>query len=107
MKRLERRSIIFMLLCAGIGLIVMIVMNIAGVTGNTVVIRKEGKEVFRGSLYENREIDLETNTVVIKNGKAYVSHANCPKQICYNHAPISKKTETVVCLPNRVVVSIE
>ena len=47
-----------------------------------------------------------TNTLVIKDGMAYISHANCPDKICVAHRPISKTGETIVCLPHRLVVEI-
>ena len=33
--------------------------------------------------------------------------ANCPDEICVHHKPISKNGETIVCLPNKVVVVIK
>ncbi len=47
-----------------------------------------------------------TNTLVIKDGTAYISHANCPDKICVAHRPISKTGETIVCLPHKLVVEI-
>ncbi len=48
-----------------------------------------------------------TNTLVIKDGTAYISEANCPDKICVAHRAISKTGETIVCLPHRLVVEIE
>ena len=48
-----------------------------------------------------------TNTLVIKDGKAYISEANCPDKICVAHRAISKTGETIVCLPHRLVVEIK
>lgn len=47
-----------------------------------------------------------TNTVEIKDGAVSVTYANCPDQICANHSSISKTGESIICLPNEVVVSI-
>ena len=47
-----------------------------------------------------------TNTLVIKDGSAFISHANCPDKICVAHRPISKTGETIVCLPHKLVVEI-
>ena len=47
------------------------------------------------------------NTLVIKDGKAYISEANCPDKICVAHREISKTGETIVCLPHRLVVEIK
>lgn len=47
-----------------------------------------------------------TNTLVIKNGEAYISHANCPDKLCVEHRPISDTGEVIVCLPHKLVVQI-
>ena len=33
--------------------------------------------------------------------------ASCPDQICVHHNKISRNKETIVCLPDRVVITIE
>ena len=47
------------------------------------------------------------NTVRIKGGKVSVTEASCKNQVCVKHAAISAAGESIVCLPNRLVVSIE
>lgn len=51
--------------------------------------------------------DGSYNLLVIKEGKAYVTDASCPDQICVHHQGISKRNESIVCLPNQLVVKIE
>jgi hypothetical protein len=46
------------------------------------------------------------NTVVIKNGRAYVSKADCKNQICVHSHPISENGETIACLPHRLILTI-
>lgn len=46
------------------------------------------------------------NLVVVENGKAYVSEANCVNQICKNSQSISKSGEVITCIPHRLVVTI-
>ena len=45
--------------------------------------------------------------LVIEDGKAYMEEADCPNQICVHHSPVSHKGETIVCLPNRVVIEVQ
>ena len=47
------------------------------------------------------------NVVEIKDGKVSVTEASCKNQVCVRHGSISKAGESIVCLPNRLVVSIE
>ena len=51
--------------------------------------------------------DRGTNLLVIKDGKADVTEADCPDDLCVKQKEISKNGETIVCLPHRVVVEIE
>ena len=44
--------------------------------------------------------------MVIDGTKVYMESADCPNQICVHHGAISHTGETIVCLPNRVVIEI-
>ena len=47
------------------------------------------------------------NVVTISGGKVSVTEASCKNQVCVKHGTISMTGETIVCLPNRLVVRIE
>ena len=63
------------------------------------------------TLEEDRKIPIKSgegqNVLCIKHGRAFISCADCPDQYCVRHKPISKSKESIVCLPNRLVVTIE
>ena len=69
------------------------------------------EEYVRFSVKEDREFLIETergrNRLIIKDGKADVTEASCPDKICVHQSPISQTGETIVCMPNRVIVTIE
>lgn len=76
------------------------------------VVTVDGVEYGRYPLNEDRteRITLENgsyNVLAIKDGYADMTEASCPDQICVNHNKISRKNETIVCLPDKVVVTIE
>ena len=48
----------------------------------------------------------EKNICRIENGAAWMEWADCPDQLCVHHSKISRNNETVVCLPNRVTLTI-
>lgn len=76
--------------------------------GATAVVTVDGEERYRCSLFMEKEIVIDdTNTLVIKGGEVDMISADCPDQICVKHNPISKAGETIICLPNKVVVTIE
>lgn len=47
------------------------------------------------------------NIVRISGGRVTVSAASCRNQVCTKHRGISKTGESLVCLPNRLVVTIK
>lgn len=58
-------------------------------------------------LSEDQEININnTNYLVIKDHKADMVEADCSDKHCVNQNPISKKGETIVCLPNKVIVEV-
>jgi hypothetical protein len=88
-------------------------MNIFKTEGSFAVVKIDGVETNKFSLSEDIEFIIETgenneqkNTLVIKDGKAFVRDANCPDKICEGHQKISYKGETIVCLPHKVVIEI-
>ena len=83
--------------------------------GKTVRVSIDGELFGEYGLYDTEngeeqiiEIPGKRGTCIltIKDGKADMTYAECPNQICVNHAAISKAGETIVCLPNRVVAEI-
>lgn len=47
------------------------------------------------------------NVVTIRGGMVSVTEASCKNQVCVKHGEISRAGESIVCLPNRLVVRIE
>lgn len=76
-------------------------------SGTTVVIKQDSKVIYRASLYTDNTVELDGNTVVIKGGKVKMQSAGCKNQICVKTGEISKKGESIICLPNRVIAEIE
>lgn len=78
-----------------------------GKGGSTVTVSQNNNVVFEGSLFEENTVLLEGNTIVIKNGSAIMESADCKNQICVNHKKISRKGQSIICLPNEVIVEIK
>ena len=112
-NRLRRNDIILiltLLLIASIGAVYLFFFR---EEGNTVVVTIDGKNYGVYSLNENLtkdiysgEEDKDFNRLIIRDGKAYIESASCPDGICVNHKPIFRQGESIVCLPNGVVVTV-
>lgn len=48
----------------------------------------------------------KTNTIEISDGQVRMTEADCPDKLCIHTGKISESGQTIVCLPNRVVISI-
>ncbi|MCI7107856.1 MAG: NusG domain II-containing protein [Agathobacter sp.] len=80
--------------------------------GSQVTITRDGVIYKVCSLSENQSVDITdengmvTNTLLIQNGKAKMIEADCRDQLCVHQKAISIQNENIVCLPNRVVVTV-
>ncbi len=80
--------------------------------GSTAVVYVDGEEYTRLPLSVDAEITIPgknhlNNKLIIKDGEADIVDALCPDKICVHERKITHSGETLVCLPNRVVVEIE
>lgn len=72
------------------------------------VIKVKGEIIKTCSIEENQDFWLpgKTNQVSVHDGKVSMKEADCPDQICVNHIPIYRNHESIICLPNQVVLEI-
>lgn len=91
-----------------LALSVFLIVELTRREGAYVIVSVDGGEVCRYSLSEDGEFLLNggTNTLVISGGEAYISEADCPDGLCVSQGRISRTGQTVVCLPNRVMLRI-
>lgn len=58
-------------------------------------------------LDEEQTIEINsTNRLKITDGRADMIWADCPDKLCVHQKAISRDGESIICLPNKVVVSI-
>jgi hypothetical protein len=82
------------------------------VKGSYVTVTIDGQEFGPFALDEEQvfnALDAEKkimNTVTIKDGKAYMSFADCPDQLCTHQNAIMYDKQSIICLPNKVVVTV-
>lgn len=77
--------------------------------GSVAVAAVNGQEIGRYPLGTEGEFILNggTNILIIEDGQAYISEADCPDRLCVNQGKISKTGQTITCLPNRLTVTVE
>lgn len=110
-KRLRRNDVIFIVALLAVVAIAGACLYFFRGEGNTVTVSVNGKEIATYFLNEDRVEDIHTgenglNRLIIKDGKAWVQEASCPDGICAAHKPIHREGESIVCLPNKVVITV-
>lgn len=79
--------------------------------GRQVKVLVENKVVWQQPLTANAEYLVQTkygqNTVVVQNGSCFVKNADCRDAICQKSGKISRRGQSIVCLPHRLVVEVE
>ncbi|MFV0239492.1 MAG: NusG domain II-containing protein [Lacrimispora sphenoides] len=108
MKRNDYIIAIFFIILAILSYFIL--HMIIGGVGNYADVTVNGQHYATLNLYENTEIvitgDKGYNILVIQDGEAYMKDADCPDKICVRQGHINKVNQTIVCLPNKVVVKI-
>ena len=78
--------------------------------GNTVIVEVDGVITARLPLEVNTEYLIQTphgeNLLVIKDGIARITEADCPDLICVHMGALSP-TNVLTCLPHGVIVYLE
>ena len=111
-KRLRRNDVIFIAALLAVVAIAGACLYFFRGEGDTVTVSVDGKVIATYPLAVDRTEDILTgenglNRLVIRDGKAWVETASCPDGICAAHKPIHREGESIVCLPNKVVVTVQ
>lgn len=108
---MKKNDLILIGVILALGLIMLIIFNAAESEGSKVLITVDGREeavleLNKDTVYVIEGDNGERNVLEIKDGHADMIEASCPDKICVKHRKIRFNNETIVCLPNRVVVRI-
>ena len=95
-----------LLLLAGV---LFLALRIGREEGGVAVVRVDGVEVERHTLSINGTFSLNggSNILVISDGQAWLSDADCPDHLCVKQGKIHYTGQVITCLPNRLTVTVE
>lgn len=112
-KRVTRSDILLIGCLLAIGIISFLAVRMMTRQGGTTVrILSDGEPYGTYRLSEEQVIPIKkngvvTNTLQIADNQVKMMEADCPDQLCVHQKAISRQGETIVCLPNKIVVEIE
>lgn len=77
-----------------------------------IIVERNGEPIGRYSLNSEQRLVFadesgRRNVLVIQNGKAFMEEADCPDKLCVNQKAVSKNHESIICLPNKVIVEVD
>ena len=109
--RLKRADIILLAGVLLVGAVLAAVLFCTSSGGGQVQVRVDGSvaatyPLSRDASYTINGANGGTNLLVIEDGTARIEEASCPDGICVNTGRISRSGQSIVCLPNKVVVEI-
>ncbi len=78
--------------------------------GNQALVYYENDLILKIDLSQDNEYDVNGYNgnvhIIVKDNKIKVDEENSPKHICSKQGFISSSNETIVCLPNKIVIKI-
>ena len=105
---MKKRDIILIASILIVAIALFLVVEMTKKEGAGVTVKVDGVDIAEYSLSKNGTYSLNggTNILVIEDGKAYLSDANCPDKLCVHQGKISMTGETITCLPNKLTVTV-
>ena len=76
-------------------------------SGKTAEISVDGKIVKTVYLNKNSTFEMDGFSINIKDGAICVLNSPCHNKICVHTGYISKPSQTIVCLPKRLIIKIK
>lgn len=112
MRKIKKSDWILLSVLLVLGIVsALMIRGLVGNGGDTVTVTVDGEVVSRLPLDQDTELLIVgygggTDLLVIQNGEVFIREASCPDQVCV-HTGKADALKSIVCAPNRVVVSIE
>ena len=107
MNKIVLRDIILVAAVVIIAAVLLIVFNINKSDGAFFEITVNGVIYGKYSLFTNQVIDVEgLCEVCAENGEVFMKSSTCRGGDCVKSKPIKKSGQTIICLPNGVVIRV-
>ena len=108
----KRDIILIIVLLAAAGLLRLVFLLPRKDAGGTMyaVAKIDGKEAGRWPLSEDTEAAIDSaygrNLLVIRNGEAMITEADCPDGYCTEMHAVGKAGGSIICLPHHLEIGI-
>lgn len=105
---MKKKDILLISLILAVSLLLLLVLRLNSEDGDAVEIRIDSKIVAEYSLHVDATYTLNggTNILVIEDGYAYLTYADCPDHLCVNQGRVNKTGAVITCLPNKLTITV-
>lgn len=107
----HRNDVILIAVLIALGGALLLWLGLTRQAGGVAQVRIDGETVMELPLSQDARVELgepgHGNLLIIENGTARVERADCPDQVCVRQGAVRYNGESIVCLPHRLIVSIE
>lgn len=108
-RRMKINDLYLIIIILGIAIVSYVGYSLLTKDDNgKIFVQVDGEIVNTFDLTEDQVIEINngTNQLEIKDHKANMIWADCPDQVCVHQREISKQGESIICLPNKVVIYV-
>ena len=108
-KKINKLEMGIWIAIISITVLLLVIYFFTGKNGEYVQVKIDGKVSAKYSLKENGIypiIGSGKNILVIDEGEAYIKEASCPDKLCVKQGRIKRVGQSLICLPNKVVVEV-
>ena len=109
---IKKADIVLFILILIFGLAVSWWSLTTNISGDKAIVTVDGSLYGTYSLLEDQTIEVvqadgHTNYITIKDGTVSMAYSTCKNQVCVNAGAISETKDSIVCLPNKVMIEIQ
>lgn len=107
----HRNDVILIAVLIALGGALLLWLGLTRQAGGVAQVRIDGETVMELPLSQDARVELgepgRGNLLIIEDGTARVERADCPDQVCVRQGAVRYNGESIVCLPHKLIVSIE
>ncbi len=111
-KKFLKNDLILIFSIIVISLLSIIIILASSKHGNYVTVEQNGIVIAVLQIDKNQKYNIYNennkieNTILIENEQVSMIYADCPDKICEKHRAIKNNNESIICLPNKVIVTV-
>ena len=106
-RKINPKEIIITACILILGIILFLLYNKSDSKEKTAVITFNSEVIKELPLNENQVLKINDISFQIKDNSIAVINSDCPDKICIKTGYISNTGESIVCMPNRLIVTIK